>query len=346
MPIFTFGSQNSEIIEVPETKFATLEIRENQLQTALKKHIEAISPDTLIIAEEFRDWDDSQRRIDLLGIDRCGNIVVIELKRDDTGAYMDLQAIRYAAMVSTMNFNQAVDAYQRYLLRIGDSKDAESELRSFLGWEEEGQEFNFPNGVRIVLASADFSRELTTAVMWLNQRDLDIRCVRIKPYKLQTSILLDIEQIIPLPESQEYQIKLKQQSAIQKSARATTESRCKTRYQFNGESYGYHGKLVLAVVKKYCGLSEDLTLEKVQATFPRSILGFAETIVTKEFGEEIYQRTRHKRHFLNNDQVITIANSQQVVVSNQWAEWSAHKFIQHVNETLNWEIDIINDDLN
>ena len=39
--------------------------------------------------------------------------------------------------------------------------------------------------------------------MWLNSRDLDIRCIRIKPYKLDQKILLDVHQVIPLPEAAE-----------------------------------------------------------------------------------------------------------------------------------------------
>jgi len=54
-----------------------------------------ISPDTLVIAEEFSEWTEGARRIDLLGIDKQANLVVVELKRDETGAHMELQALRY-----------------------------------------------------------------------------------------------------------------------------------------------------------------------------------------------------------------------------------------------------------
>jgi hypothetical protein len=46
------------------------------------------------------DWEDSSRSIDLLCIDKQANLVVIELKRTEDGGHMELQAIRYAAMVS------------------------------------------------------------------------------------------------------------------------------------------------------------------------------------------------------------------------------------------------------
>ena len=40
----------------------------------------------------------------------------------------------------------------------------------------------FAQDVRIVLVSANFSKEITMSVLWLNERDLDIRCVRLIPY--------------------------------------------------------------------------------------------------------------------------------------------------------------------
>ena len=52
--------------------------------------------------------------------------------------------------------------------------------------------------------SAEFSKELTTSVIWLNECGLDIECVRIKPYSDNGRILADIQQIIPLPEAEDY----------------------------------------------------------------------------------------------------------------------------------------------
>ncbi len=40
---------------------------------------------------------------------------MIELKRTNSRGHMDLPAIRYAAMVSQMTFEQAVEAHQRWL---------------------------------------------------------------------------------------------------------------------------------------------------------------------------------------------------------------------------------------
>lgn len=78
----------------------------------------------------------------------------------------------------------------------GENDDPRDRLLEFLEWDELDED-DFAQDVRIVLVSADFSRELTTAVMWLNEKDLDIRCVRIKPYEDKGRTLIDVQQIIP-----------------------------------------------------------------------------------------------------------------------------------------------------
>ncbi|VEB50939.1 membrane protein [Salmonella enterica subsp. enterica] len=73
-----------------------------------RRIIDIVAPGCLVISEEFSDWEDSRRRIDLLAIDKQANLVVIELKRDEIGAHMELQALRYAAMISTMSFCESM----------------------------------------------------------------------------------------------------------------------------------------------------------------------------------------------------------------------------------------------
>ena len=69
---------------------------------------------------------------------------------------MELQAIRYAAMISKLTFAKVVDVFESYLESRDRDDDAESTIPEFLGWEEPNEEA-FANDVRIVLASAEFS---------------------------------------------------------------------------------------------------------------------------------------------------------------------------------------------
>jgi hypothetical protein len=215
MPIFKLTKDALEA--VPETAFHAHGIKERvDLQRLLRANIGVVAADVLIIGEEFAEWDDSKRRIDLLGVDRDAKLVVVELKRDDDGGHMELQAIRYAAMVSTMTFARAAEVFEAFLLKTlghgttdGGHPRARERLLEFLGWDEP-RENEFASDVRIVLVAADFSKELTTAVLWLNQRKMDIRCVRLKPYANGADLIVDAQQVVPLPEAEEYTIQIKQ----------------------------------------------------------------------------------------------------------------------------------------
>lgn len=222
MPVFRISPDKIEAL--PNTSFPQRGIKERgDLQRLLRANIGVVASEVLVIAEEFAEWDDSKRRIDLLGIDTEANLVVIELKRDDDGGHMELQAIRYAAMVSGMTFARAVDVFQAHLNKHEPGQNARTRLLEFLGWEEP-REDDFGRDVRLVLVSADFGKELTTAVLWLNQRGLDIRCVRLKPYANGDQTIVDAQQVVPLPEAEEYTIQLKNKEQAQRIEKAERHS--------------------------------------------------------------------------------------------------------------------------
>ncbi len=217
MPLYELT--HDDLRPIQETTFATEQFREREdLQRLLRERIEVICPDTLVLTEEFCEWQDSYRRIDLLGLDKEANLVVIELKRTEDGGHMELQSLRYAAMVSTMTFDKAVDVHASYLSRLGRSDDARNAILGFLQWAEP-DENTFAQDVKIVLVSSDFHPEISTTVLWLNQRGLDIRCIRLRPYKLDDKVLLDVQPIIPLPEAREYQVQIRRKGTAQRVSR-------------------------------------------------------------------------------------------------------------------------------
>ncbi|MGA4139163.1 hypothetical protein ACI2TD_23040 [Ralstonia nicotianae] len=224
------------LVAIEPTTFARLGKLERQdIQKTLRTQIDAITPNvrTMVLAEEFGDWVGANRRIDLLCLDDEANLVVVELKRDDAG-HMELQALRYAAMISTMRFEQAVEAHRAYLENIGSTVNPELAIREFLDLAE-GDAGVLSNKVRIVLASSDFSQELTSTVLWLNRQGIDLRCVQMRPHQVGERVLLDVHQVIPLPLAEDYQVAVREKSMEQDAARV--QDRDLTRYDLTlGES--------------------------------------------------------------------------------------------------------------
>lgn len=230
MPLFEVT--DSGLQAQTKAEFAALGMYERaDLQRLLRDEIGALGEDLLVVSEEFGEWEDARRRIDLLGLDRDGHLVVIELKRTDDGGHMELQAIRYAAMVSSMGFDEVLRALSAHRAKhpSADAMDPRIELVTFLGTTEDEDEPVISSDVRIVLVSADFGREITTAVLWLNRFEgMDIRCVRLVPYDFDGRVLLDIQQVIPLPEAADYQVKIRRKDSARD--RKQHDGRDLTRY--------------------------------------------------------------------------------------------------------------------
>jgi hypothetical protein len=225
-----------ELAAVPSSTFADEKILERtDLQRLLRTRIDAVADDVLIVAEEFGAFADARRRIDLLGVDREGRLVVFELKRTLDGGHLELQALRYAAMVSTMTFDDLVSHYENYLAAVEPEAADEAQAR-LVDWLDDGDSTVISRHVRIVLVSGGFDREITTTVLWLTDLyGLDIRCVRLTPYRVGERLLLDVQQVIPLPEASELTIQLRRK-ATQERAMRSTDGRDWTQYVIVSQS--------------------------------------------------------------------------------------------------------------
>jgi hypothetical protein len=313
------------ITALSETTFSTQEIDERfDLQRLLKQHIGVIASDTLVIAEEFCEWDESKRRIDLLGVDRNANLVVIELKRTEDGGHMELQAIRYAAMISAMSFSKAVEVYGNYLRENNNTDDAEASILQFFGWDTINEK-TFGQDVRVVLVSAEFSKEITTSVLWLNDHGLDIRCIRLRPYALDHRVILDVEQVIPLPEADSYTVQLKQKAAENRQAKNFKFDFSKYDLTVDGRTRAHLAKraLVFEVVK--AAISKGISADQVAALLPpRKWISVAGELTGERFQEaasklkaKLGGKIELRRYFCADEELFR-TEGRTYALSNQW----------------------------
>lgn len=340
MALFEFSQ--ASLIEIPSTTYAALRLREREdVQPAIREHIEIVSPRTMVLAEEFGNWEDSKRRIDLLGLDSDGCLVVVELKRTEDGGHMELQALRYAAMVSAMKFEQAVDAHRKYLASRNLPPDtAEAKIREFLGIAD--GPIAFSNRVRIVLASADFSKEVTSAVLWLNEQGLDITCFRIRPYSFGDRVLMDVQQVIPLPEAAEFQVAIREKTMeLAAAERARVQDRDLTRYAVTVKEKTFSNlpkrRAIYQVIRHLCDAGVDP--EEVRGTlsgYGNAILSVDEEVGAKEFEEILAaqlkaqgKKTDIDRYFRAEDELIR-AGGRTYAVTKMWGTGT----IEYINALL------------
>jgi hypothetical protein len=221
-----FEISGSQLKKVNPTTFSKEKVQERRdLQAMLRDNIGVILPNAMVLAEEYGDWDDSRRRVDLLCLGKDGRLLVVELKRTEDGGHMDLQAIRYAAMISGMTFADAVACYSRF--KGVDELASEKALLSFLDWDVL-QEEAFAKEIEIVLVASEFSKEITSTVLWLSAYDLRFLCIRLRPYRHEGKLLVDVETIFPLPEAEDYQVKIRRKQREERTRRS--QERDFTRY--------------------------------------------------------------------------------------------------------------------
>ena len=107
--------ENKQLIKIPATTFSSLNLRERfDIQEWIEKTPDILGEGLLIIAKEL--ILPSGKRLDLLAVDRQGSLVIIELKRDDSGSDVEWQAIKYTSYCSS--FTQA-DIFKHFAEYLG-----------------------------------------------------------------------------------------------------------------------------------------------------------------------------------------------------------------------------------
>lgn len=192
-----------------ERKFSDLGFKERQhLQEWIADSPEILGEPLLIIQKEFDGFDGTNERLDLLALDKDGNVVVIENKLDDTGRDVTWQVLKYAGYCSTLSKEQIRNIFQDYLNKNGVSEDANQKLAEF--YEKEYEEITLNQGQtqRVMMVAGNFRREVTSTVLWLLNYRLRIQCFKASIYALDEKLILDVEQIIPTKDTADYVISM------------------------------------------------------------------------------------------------------------------------------------------
>lgn len=135
------------------------------------------------------------------------------------------------------------------------------------------------------------------------------------PYTFKDDLLLDINQIIPLPEAENYLIKVREKTVERQIA--IQSSRDKTKYFFNGKKFG-KGKLVLEVVTEYLKQNPKSTFDNLLAKFPPKLQGSVGVINTVEYINKKYKNNPNQRHFMKESEILTSSDNIEFAVSTEW----------------------------
>jgi len=225
--------KNENKIEGLEMKtFSDLKFREREhLQEWIAGTPSCLGEELLVIQKEFSGFHETNERLDLLALDKLGNLVIIENKLDDSGKDVTWQSIKYASYCSTLTKQQIIEIYQDYL---GSSAKAEEKISEFFD-EKEIDEIVLNQGLnsqRLILIAANFRKEVTSTVLWLMNFKIRIQCFRVTPFALGSQLFLNIEQILPIKDTEEFSIGIASKAQEEVKAQETSNQRELARQKF------------------------------------------------------------------------------------------------------------------
>ena len=314
--------------------------------------MDALGEDLYVLSDEFDGWDDGKLRIDLLCLDRNARLVVIELKRDFADS--DIQALRYAAMASSMTADQAIQSHRQYIearrveaLRPGggpvptqfpEPAEAEQRICKFLG---RSAFTAFEGDVRIILASMGFTKAVTTTALWLLEHGIEIRCVSLQPYRYPgiTGLLLNIQQSIPVPDTGDYQIRVAIKNREERSEQAAVRTRQQFWLRVGENSYPGLGKgrLALQAVRSLIADFDVSPAEITANTFDGKrplFVGFPGDLSSDDFTTVLAQEARPwvGRCFAKDAELVKFGG-QTYALTSQWG-LETEDFVRELIENL------------
>lgn len=206
--MFLIDKAKNRISKIPVKTFSELEFRErDHLQEWIANNQESLGEELLIIQKEFDGFNDTNERLDLLALDKQGNLVVIENKLDDSGRDVTWQVLKYASYCSSLSKNQIKQIYQQYLDKQGRNEQAEDKLSEFFDDTDYAELLlNKGQTQRIIMVAGNFRKEVTSTVLWLMSYKLRIQCFVVTPYQLGEQLFVSFEQIIPTKNAEDYVI--------------------------------------------------------------------------------------------------------------------------------------------
>lgn len=210
--MYKLNTKENALDKIKRTSFKENNIMERaNIQEWIRKDPSILGEELIIISHEYDKFEVNER-LDLLAIDKDGNLVVIEVKRDNTGGSVDFQSLKYCSYCSTLTPEEIVEMYEEYLEKFNLTEDPIENIMNFLEVDTEDILNSILNTYqRIIITGGEIDKRILSSAAWLSKNNIDIKCITIVPYLTddKEEILIDINQIIPVYDINDYFINKK-----------------------------------------------------------------------------------------------------------------------------------------
>ena len=232
--MYRIDRNTNRLEPLPQTSLRALGLYERQhLQEWLAATPSALGEDLLVIQKEFDGFGETNERLDLLALDKGGNLVVIENKLDDSGRDVVWQSLKYASYAASLTKAEIVGIYQAYLRNDPEARDAETELLEFLEADDFDElVLNARQTQRVFVVAGTFRKEVTSTAIWLLQYGLDLSCFTVTAYGTGDELFLQVGRIISTIPDQDYAIRMTEKAKEEVTGKTVMRQRGDLRQRF------------------------------------------------------------------------------------------------------------------
>lgn len=177
MKLFTIN-KNGKLTPFEECLFKE-ENRESDLENLLENNPEYFFEDSKImiigrqIPTNLGSW------IDLLGLDKSGNTVVIELKRGKTPRETVAQLLEYASFVENLDYEALDEIYKSY---AGEETALDEYHQEYFQLSSDDI-VSFNKSTKLVIVAQEMSNSIKQTSLYLRKKGLDIYCMEFKYFQ-------------------------------------------------------------------------------------------------------------------------------------------------------------------
>lgn len=162
------------------------------------QHPQLLGSRVRIVASDLR-WESqtAEARIDVLGLDGDGRLVVGVVVIDDDPEQVLLRALTQAAYASRLEPQTLAEMHARQLRRQGQHIAEDVALHRLVVHTGHALDPNKLGQTRMVLFTEHVSSTLGTTVVWLDEMGLDIALQRLQAYQMGDQSMLIVSRAFP-----------------------------------------------------------------------------------------------------------------------------------------------------
>lgn len=233
--MYLINKETNRISKLKEKTFSELKFREREhLQEWIANNPNSLGEELLIIQKEFSGFSETNERLDLLALDKFGNLVIIENKLDDSGKDVTWQIIKYASYCASLTKQDILKIYQEHLGSSGVAQDNISEFYD----NRDISEIVINQGLnsqRLILIAANFRKEVTSSVIWLMNFKIRVQCFKVTPFEFDDQLFLNVEQILPTKDTEDFSVSIANKAQEEIEVQETLKNRHHIRLKFWSE---------------------------------------------------------------------------------------------------------------